>query len=68
MNQTFVSIPIGRTFLRLTDGHKFIKLPRYLDADSEEEYNAICLDYLYAHEALQWFDPEEQVIPIEENL
>lgn len=58
---TFNDIQIGSTFLRLSDGHKFIKLPRYRSAQGDEEYNALNLDELIAEDAFAWFGPQEGV-------
>lgn len=68
MNQTFASVPIGTTFLRLSDGHKFIKLPRYIASFKDQEYNAVNLDSLTIEEALEWFEPNDQVIPVKEEI
>lgn len=67
MNQTFASVPVGQTFLRLADGHKFIKLVRYLARSNDQEYNAICLDALTIEEGLEWLEPDDQVIPVTET-
>lgn len=63
MEQTiFSKLIIGQVFLRLSDGHKFVKVPRYLSADTEAEFNALNMDELDASKAFEWFERDEPVI------
>lgn len=62
----FNRLQIGQVFLRLSDGHKFIKVPRYLSADTGAEYNALNMDVLNAADAFERFERDESVILAEE--